>query len=676
MDTIKKAAIAGILIQLSRFIVAALIDVSTITTYAVWGMPMSILKTDENIKNTKILQPDVSINLNNKKKLLAKDFIVSYQVTTQAGTPIYLSPCITKEDNTKQTYIVGRLYGDEKFRNQGKLDSKLDKNINACVYQKDVVFFYEFPDIANLTGQNYTNKLDLLLSDAERKGREACNFIINPNRTEPTTVKCEKNSFNLVEGKAWEDNPLRYDNLPTAWLTIDANAGKSRFENSAATSIGQIIDKSKWFVGPLATIYSSLMDFANLSDTSNGNWTMWKWIAELVIRVWVAAGLLFPLIALTVVLLIRIWFLRCIIATSPLIILIKVFDLWGKMWSIAKQIDITNIIKAIFAPVVTVFALSIWLIFMTALMSTYKNSSPDQPNNMLQGLGVTQKIWAAGENDSINIFGTTLRYPKSLNTYAGAKGDWFSWMIICFAGIWVMWFILFAAIAATGTVGEIGKKIKDFWENAISTAPIISRPWMGKLGIGTALDNFSPTGNKSRNHLTNAFNNSDFINLDGQQKEINNAMEKLSGKTKEGDKLITMINGENPNYTEFRETITNQKDTEIKEWDLIKAIEGNQNIEKFLKEMEDWDKKNKILVGLKIKDQRNNKISLENFTKKLGTSNNKAELDKILQTDEAKSLAKINQAYKEQINIENKTYTIAVNKTTNVLEATEDPATK
>jgi len=635
---------------------------------------MSILKTDENIKNTKILQPDVSINLNNKKKLLAKDFIVSYQVNTQDGSPIYLSPCATKEDNKKQTYIVGRVYGDEKFRNQGKLDSKLDKNINACVYQKDVVFFYEFPDIANLTGQAYTDSLDSILWAGQRKVREACNYIIKVWSTWTSTAKCSQDEVTAQNN----DKNLQkwFDNMKDKSLVIDANAGKSRFENSAATSIGQIIDKSKWFVGPLATIYSSLMDFANLSDTSNGNWTMWKWIAELVIRVWVAAGLLFPLIALTVVLLIRIGFLRCIIATSPLIILIKVFDLWGKMWSIAKQIDITNIIKAIFAPVVTVFALSIWLIFMTALMSTYKNSSPDQPNNMLQGLGVTQKIWAAGENDSINIFGTTLRYPKSLNTYAGATGDRFSWMIICFAGIWVMWFILFAAIAATGTVGEIGKKIKDFWENAISTAPIISRPWMGKLGIGTALDNFSPTGNKSRNHLTNAFNNSDFINLDGQQKEINNAMEKLSGKTKEGDKLITMINGENPNYTEFRETITNQKDTEIKEWDLIKAIEGNQNIEKFLKEMKEWDKKNKILNGLKIKDQRNNKISLENFTKKLGTSNNKAELDKILQTDEAKSLAKINQAYKEQINIENKTYTIAVNKTTNVLEATEEPATK
>jgi hypothetical protein len=55
----------------------------------------------------------------------------------------------------------------------------------------------------------------------------------------------------------------------------------------------------------------------------------------------------------------------------------------------------------------------------------------------------------------MNIFGIVLRYPKSMNTYAGATGDWFSWMIICFSGIGIMRFILFAAIGASGTIGKI-----------------------------------------------------------------------------------------------------------------------------------------------------------------------------------------------------------------------------
>jgi hypothetical protein len=49
-----------------------------------------------------------------------------------------------------------------------------------------------------------------------------------------------------------------------------------------------------------------MMDFANLTDTSNANGSMGKGIGELIIRTGVAAGLLFPLLALTIVLMIRI----------------------------------------------------------------------------------------------------------------------------------------------------------------------------------------------------------------------------------------------------------------------------------------------------------------------------------------------------------------------------------
>ena len=82
----------------------------------------------------------------------------------------------------------------------------------------------------------------------------------------------------------------------------------------------------------------------------------------------------------------------------------------------------------------------------------------------------------------MNIFGVVLRYPKSMNTYAGATGDWFSWMLICFSGIGIMRFILFAAIGASGTIGKIGKQIQEFGENAITTTPI-SIPGLGSAGV-------------------------------------------------------------------------------------------------------------------------------------------------------------------------------------------------
>jgi hypothetical protein len=117
-----------------------------------------------------------------------------------------------------------------------------------------------------------------------------------------------------------------------------------------------------------------MMDMANLSDVSTTNSSAGKTIGELIIRVAIAGSLIFPLLALTVVLIVRIGFLRCIIGTSPIIILLKTFDV--KIAALDKHIDIKNIISAIFAPVITVLALSMSLLFMTALMSTYKSNDP------------------------------------------------------------------------------------------------------------------------------------------------------------------------------------------------------------------------------------------------------------------------------------------------------------
>ena len=63
MDIIKKTLIAGILIQASWFLMAALVDVSTIATYAVGGLPLSVLKNTD-IGKQKILSVNSSIDLN------------------------------------------------------------------------------------------------------------------------------------------------------------------------------------------------------------------------------------------------------------------------------------------------------------------------------------------------------------------------------------------------------------------------------------------------------------------------------------------------------------------------------------------------------------------------------------------------------------------------------------
>jgi len=101
--------IAGIFIQASWFLVAALVDVSTIATYAVGGLPLSVLKNTEMGKQ-KILSVNSSIDLNKFDIISAggEDFQVWNSVTSNSvdknidpTQTVRISPC-----RVEHSYVV------------------------------------------------------------------------------------------------------------------------------------------------------------------------------------------------------------------------------------------------------------------------------------------------------------------------------------------------------------------------------------------------------------------------------------------------------------------------------------------------------------------------------------------------------------------------------------------
>jgi len=65
--------------------------------------------------------------------------------------------------------------------------------------------------------------------------------------------------------------------------------------------------------------------------------------------------------------------MRAVIVLSPFLVLLQAFGLADKMGeSLKKHFNVANVVKVIFAPVITVFALSISLVFMSALMASIK----------------------------------------------------------------------------------------------------------------------------------------------------------------------------------------------------------------------------------------------------------------------------------------------------------------
>jgi hypothetical protein len=115
-----------------------------------------------------------------------------------------------------------------------------------------------------------------------------------------------------------------------------------------------------------------MLNFAQMSDVQPN--TLGAVSGEVLIKALFAIAIFFPLIALAVVLIVRIGYLWMIIAASPLIVLKETF-FKGKGSDAIKQFDLTNIISLAFAPVITVFALSISLIFMTTMIKSYSPST-------------------------------------------------------------------------------------------------------------------------------------------------------------------------------------------------------------------------------------------------------------------------------------------------------------
>ena len=455
---IKTTLIAGILIQASRFLLAALIDVSTIATYAVGGLPLSVLK-DTDIGKQKILSVNSSIDLN-KFDLLNKkwDFLVWYS-TTYSGHVLKISPC-----KVAYSYVIWREQWDPKFRNTDYFSWTNDP--------------YKWYEVCVLFG----SKLVMRQEDALMSG---ITEIVSTATGDYKTDWWYQSRMTALTNHTWWQNDhmtwalsgaVNINSWSNAWFA----KWKSLFDASTSMTIADLIKKSKWFVWPLVTIYASLLNFAQLSDSSVSS--IWETSGIFIIKTWVAIALFFPLIALAVVLIARIGVLRLYIVASPFIVIKESFKNFIKMEWLDKYLSLKAIMGIVFAPVVTVAALSISLIFMTALVNGFK--SPDANNALYDSLG-TQKMQAEAGRDAISFEGITEIEFTKLPWWEAM--DWFSWLIVNFFAIGLMWMIVFAAIKANALGEKIGGGVQSFWSNVFQTLPILPIGEGGKwVGIGSA----------------------------------------------------------------------------------------------------------------------------------------------------------------------------------------------
>lgn len=495
MKIIKKALIAGILIQASWFLLAAVIDVSTVATYAIWWLPLSVLEKNDDLWNKPVLWNHSKFNLKDYDDVnkAADNFDIWYSY--------WQAKHISKCDIREWRYIIWLMDGTPDFRNKQYTNNHLE----LCTYGNILYAFSEYddPSITNAkTAVEYSTALTSLW---------------NTNRTGFLWTVVVDNSCpdKIVEVEWFIPHAIDLANCTSRVLAkqkADAWLATQRDDHDGMT-ISKMLTKSAWFTGPLVTMYTSLLNFAEISNVPKQWENIWAMWIEMLIKTIFALALIVPLALLGVVLLARIGVLRMVIAFMPFLVLIWVFwrDEKLKEGQARKLMDLVGkpgrLAWIIFAPVIIVFALSISVIFMTALSNMLNDNAKQHDFFDSVWMMYDDKTGGIKVTNAVDIY---MKWNETGSDFDNIK-SFTSWLFMNLFGIALVWMILFAAIKATSLWKNIndamGGADKLLWK-ALWAIPIMSVKWGDgqRHGVGlTALWNVAPSAlNDKLNRMTNA----------------------------------------------------------------------------------------------------------------------------------------------------------------------------
>jgi hypothetical protein len=476
-DVIKKAVIAGIGIQASWFMLAALIDISTIATYGIGWLPLTVLtQVDTDIGNQKVLGVEARLDLSNTNQAtyLDKGFQYFHFSINNNNEKIYYSPCRMGKDS-RSNYIIGRKYG---YPDTTDTSTGITFVANRCILYGNYFVVLSSEIVNGATSvSDYDIKLTNATSDtgANRTGRENNGQIIDLYKRTNYKTKDERTN----------------ENTPEAGIYALEEIGDSDDFTNTPT-LATILDKAEGLMWPLVLVYNSLLNFADLStpyaDSNSDRITFFNF----VVKALVAIALFMPLVFVAIILIIRVGYMWLYIIASPFIILLLVFK--EKLWSIGDFVgDIAkntgNILKIIFAPVIIVFALSISVLFLSVLNKELSWSS-----------GGTKNALGFIENNNNGEFNFTiidkgfpsLSIDNGQDSFLGFSLDPLGWFIMNLFGIAIMWFVVFAALSTIKLKRAGGGEIvnRNFAANTLGSIPIIPIPTqdgnIARSGVNTA----------------------------------------------------------------------------------------------------------------------------------------------------------------------------------------------
>ena len=451
ISVIKKTLIAWVLIQASRFIVAAVIDLSTILTYSIGWLPITVTQSNPQQSDQPILWVKAVVSTkwsgwNNKMSL--QHYNTYWDVN--------FSPCYTtkKVPGLTGLYIV--------WRKQISINSGQEFISGYCTLWGWPYHYKEndaYISFSTWTNEEYLAGLkEYFQSWVNDTGHFL--WLLNDCKIIPTDFNRMPQQCRSDYWMVKKDDPF-FDNISE--------------DNNIKYTFTNILEKSKWFVWPFITIYSSLLNFSDLAEPAPWYSVVWDFL-DLIIKLFFAIVLFVPLFVLAIVLIVRIWILWIVIAASPVLALLAVFKdelklKWGDKWIMA-YLDWAQIVKLVFAPVFIVFAISMSMIFLSAL------NPKDISKDAWLGDEQFETLWIT-KNEKSFSFLWLMEIELDMER-VNKWMDMLSWFITMFFATWIMRFFLFFAIRMTKIWDTIWKWFQESAQNLVKNLPMIPIGW----GVG------------------------------------------------------------------------------------------------------------------------------------------------------------------------------------------------
>ncbi|MDR2415095.1 MAG: hypothetical protein LBD75_00295 [Candidatus Peribacteria bacterium] len=412
-NLVKNTLIAGVLIQSSWFLMAAAVDISTIATYGIGGLPLSITGKATNEKDTKVTYlPNITVFVPVEDGTAAPVLFLGTESYTGEDKKRYtgrnISPCaiVTLDDGgKKEELIIGRAYIN--YSNKDKVLAETNEKI--CHYWGSVYRFKQEPiflppsdirggiDKSIITGQTAYNK-----EMGDFKG------VFTPTKKENIkSMISEGKILQIVEG--FQSRVFTGDGAGGAIPTTGTSKEPWGFDREYTwlrtqpgvqlTTLSNLLEKSKSYVGVFSALYESMINAGEITFSEKAATDgFFKSFLQTAYNVLYVAVLLLPLAVLAIVLMARVAILRVVIAASPIIILLHVFKKDIKVEAITgdkSDFALKNIGSLLLAPVLISFALSLSTVFMSILRQLKYGEEKGLPTNILglfevdiQGTGV------------------------------------------------------------------------------------------------------------------------------------------------------------------------------------------------------------------------------------------------------------------------------------------------